>query len=451
MNFGKLVWEKRTREEIEHFASAYKNFISKSLTERLAVRLLAEILEAHGFKHVDALSRYEESGVFLIHRSKALVAVKGDLRNGLNLLAAHVDAPRLDLRPYPLYEDTGYALAETHYYGGVKKYQWFNIPLALVGTVVRDDGTSVEVCVGCDEGDPVFVVPDLPPHLDKEDGKVSEQFKAERMNVLLGSIPQSGEKEDPVKKSVLSILGEKYGITEEDLVSSDLELVPIVKPRDVGFDGSFIGAYGHDDRVCAYLAIRSLVDAQLSSSSRAAAVVLFDREEIGSEGDASAQARFHLWFFKHLLKLMSGDGEVPEIDELIAKSCAISADVTALYDPSFPNVHDKLNVAKPGYGVAIVKYTGRGGKYAASEAHAELVAKVRKIFKERGISWQTSLLGKVDVGGGGTVAKFLAKEGFNTVDMGPGLMSMHSPFELISKADLYETYLAFKVLLEELA
>ncbi len=444
-----LVWKKRTREEIEMFSESYKTFIDYAKTERLAIEYFEKLLIKAGFVSVDNYTG-EEEGVFFLNRGKSLVAIRGDITKGINFVAAHVDAPRIDLRPYPLYEDSGIALGKTHYYGGVKKYQWLSLPLALVGVVVKENGEKINVCIGCDEKDPVFVLPDLLPHLDKEDKKVSEHFKADKMNVIFGSIPLTGEENEAVKKNVLKLLKEKYNIEEEDFISADLELVPALKPRDVGIDAGMIGAYGHDDRICAYQAIMALINSEVSKDQKAAGVILFDREEIGSEGDAGAQARFYKLFVRKLLKLKGFSDTETAFDEIISKSYVISADVTALYDPSYPDVHDKLNVAKPGYGVAIVKYTGRGGKSGASEAHAELVAKVRSVLNKNGISWQSSLLGKVDVGGGGTVAKFLAQEGFDTIDMGPGLISMHAPFELVSKADLYESYLAFKVLMEQL-
>lgn len=448
-----LVWEKRTREEIENFSNAYKEFIEFAKTERLAIKYFANALKKSGFVHIDEFTG-KEKGTFFVNREKSLIAVKGDITNGINFVVAHVDAPRIDLRPYPLYEDNEIALGETHYYGGVKKYQWLSLPLALVGVVVKESGEVIDCCIGCKDDDPVFVIPDLLPHLDKEDRKVSEHFKAEKMNVILGSIPLRGEEKEAVKKHVLKLLKEKYDIDEEDFVSADLELVPALKPRDVGLDNGFLGAYGHDDRICAYQAVQALLNAQIndynSGNSKAAGVILFDREEIGSEGDSSAQGRFYMSFLRKLLNLNGVNDTESKLDKIVELSTVISADVTTLFDPSYPEVHDKLNVARPGYGVSIVKYTGRGGKGGASEAHAELVAKVRNILNKNGVSWQVSLLGKVDVGGGGTVAKFLAKEGFNTIDMGPGLMSMHSPFELVSKADLYETFIAFKVLMEQL-
>ncbi|MEN3043382.1 MAG: aminopeptidase [Fervidobacterium sp.] len=446
-----LVWKKRTKEEIERFSENYKIFIDFAKTERLAVEYFEKLLKSEGFISInDYVPKSTTSKIFSVNRFKSLIAVKGDITNGINFIVAHVDSPRLDLKPYPLYEDSGIVLAKTHYYGGIKKYQWLSLPLALVGIVVKENGDKINICIGCDEKEPVFVLPDLLPHLDKEDKKVSEQFKADKMNLLVGSIPLDTNDKEPVKQYVLKLLKEKYDIEEEDFISAELELVPAIKPRDVGLDGSFIGAYGHDDRICAYEAIMALLNAEISENQKAAGVILFDREEIGSEGDAGAQGRFYKSFLRRLIKIKGFEDSENVLDDIISKSTVISADVTALYDPSYPEVHDKLNVAKPGYGVAIVKYTGRGGKSGASEAHAELLAKVRNILNKNGICWQVSLLGKVDVGGGGTVAKFLAKEGFDTVDMGPGLMSMHAPFELVSKADLYETYLAFKVLMEQL-
>jgi len=446
---GHLVWDKRERQEIEEFSNEYKKFIEFAKTERLAIAYFEDLLKKSGFIKVEEFTGVEDQ-VYLANRSKSLIAVKGNIENGINFVVAHVDSPRLDLKPYPFYEESEIALVKTHYYGGLKKYQWFSLPLALVGIVVKENGEKIDVCIGCSDKDPVFVLPDLLPHLDKEDNKVSEHFKADKMNVVLGSIPLQGEENEAVKKNVLKLIKDKYGIDEEDFVSADLELVPALKPRDVGIDSSFIGAYGHDDRICAYEGVMALLNAQTSENQKAVGVILFDREEIGSEGDSGAQARFYKAFLRKMLRIEGIPDTESMLDEIIAKSTVLSADVTTIQDPSYPEVHDKINAAKAGYGVGLVKYTGRGGKGGASEAHAELVARVRGILNKNGISWQPSLLGKVDVGGGGTVAKFLAQEGFDTIDMGPGLLGMHSPFELVSKADLYETYLAFKVLLEKL-
>ncbi|HQO06115.1 MAG TPA: aminopeptidase, partial [Fervidobacterium sp.] len=257
---GHLVWDKRKREEIEEFSNEYKKFIEFAKIERLAISYFEELLRKSGFIRIDEVTDVEDQ-VYLVNRNKSLVAIKGNIENGVNFVAAHVDSPRLDLRTYPLYEEADIALAKTHYYGGVKKYQWFSLPLALVGVVVKEDGQKIDVCIGCDDKDPVFVLPDLLPHLDKEDNKVSEHFKAEKMNIILGSIPLQGEENEPVKKNVLKLLKDKYNIDEEDFVSADLELVPALKPRDVGIDSSFIGAYGHDDKICAYEGVMALLNA----------------------------------------------------------------------------------------------------------------------------------------------------------------------------------------------
>ncbi|SHH20942.1 aminopeptidase [Thermosipho atlanticus] len=440
------LWYKRNREKVENFSREYLKFINSALTERLSVMFYKDLLEKNGFISLNEYTGKEEK-VYYINRHKSLVAARivDHPKYGFNIIAAHIDAPRIDLKPNPLYEDENIALMKTHYYGGLKLYQWYNIPLALVGVVIKEDGTKLDIKIGIEENDPVFVLPDVLPHLDKKDEKMSEKFQGEKLNLIVGSIPLEGENKEPVKKYVLKILEEKYGISEEDFVSADLELVPAIKAREVGFDKSFIGAYGQDDRICSYQAIRALIDAE--NLEKSAAVILFDREEIGSEGDSGAKARFYKKFFRKLLKIHGETDSEYALDILTENSLVISADVAALVNPTFKDVHDKYNAAKTGEGVALVKYTGARGKSGSSEAHAEIVAHVRKILNRAGIKWQVATLGKVGVGGGGTVAKFLAQEGFNVIDMGPGLISMHSPYELVSKVDLYETYLAFKELL----
>ncbi|MGB4263530.1 MAG: aminopeptidase, partial [Fervidobacterium sp.] len=265
---GHLVWDKRERQEIEEFSNEYKKFIEFAKTERLAIAYFEDLLKKSGFIKVEEFTGVEDQ-VYLANRSKSLIAVKGNIENGINFVVAHVDSPRLDLKPYPFYEESEIALVKTHYYGGLKKYQWFSLPLALVGIVVKENGEKIDVCIGCSDKDPVFVLPDLLPHLDKEDNKVSEHFKADKMNVVLGSIPLQGEENEAVKKNVLKLIKDKYGIDEEDFVSADLELVPALKPRDVGIDSSFIGAYGHDDRICAYEGVMALLNAQTSENQKA--------------------------------------------------------------------------------------------------------------------------------------------------------------------------------------
>ncbi len=442
-------WKALNRDDIEKFSRGYMDFIGKCKTERQTVSFAEDVLKRNGFLSIDEYDGSLPAKVYMTFRSKALIAVKlsRKLNEGINLVAAHIDSPRIDLKPHPIFEDEGIALAKTHYYGGVKKYQWFNIPLSIVGVVVKEDGSVVDIKIGENEGDPVFVISDLLPHLDRKDEKISEKFQAEKMNLILGSIPLDDEEKNAVKLNVLKLLSDTYGIKEEDLVSADLALVPTFPPREVGIDRSFIAAYGHDDRICGYTSLMALVD---SKEGKNMGVILFDREEIGSEGNTGAKSRFYLMFFRKILKKQGFEDVEYYLDEALEKTYVISADVNAAVNPSYKDVHDMNNAAKAGYGIVLTKYTGARGKAGASEARAELVAKVRAVLNKRRVLWQVGTLGKVDVGGGGTVAKFLAEKGAEVIDMGPGLIGMHSPYELVSKVDLYESYRAYKALLEDL-
>ncbi len=445
----KNVWHMRDRTQIEQFARQYADFMNTARTERMVINEVEKMLKEAGFVSLEQFDGTQDK-VYLTNRGKSLVAVKlvGKLQDGLNLVVAHIDSPRLDLKPQPIFEEENVALARTHYYGGVKKYQWFSLPLELHGFVVKTSGEKVEIHLGQCGEDPVFVIPDLLPHLDREDAPVSQKFDAEKLSVVLGTIPLAGQEKEAVKMYVLKILKERYNIEEEDFVSAEFQLVPALKARSVGLDESLLGAYGHDDRVCAYTAVRALLD--VKEPKRSCGVILFDREEIGSEGNAAAKASFYVLFFKKILKLQGCDDTALAMDELFSKSNVISADVCPGVDPMFKDVHDVQNAAKLGYGVGLVRYTGSRGKSGASEAHAEFVARVRKVLNEEKIAWQVATLGKVDRGGGGTVAKFLAEKGACVLDMGPALLGMHSPFELVSKADLFETYRAYRALLEKL-
>ncbi len=445
----KSGWLVKDRDEIERFARGYMEFIGRCKTERKTVEFAEEVLRKSGFVPVEEYSGSIPAKVYMTYKRKALVAMKigKNLTEGMTLVAAHIDSPRIDLKPHPIVEDEGMALAKTHYYGGIKKYQWLNIPLSIIGVVVKEDGTAVNVEIGEKEGDPVFVISDLLPHLDRKDEKVSEKFQAEKMNLILGSIPLNEEEKEAVKLNVLKILNEMYGIKEEDLVSADLELVPAFKPCEVGLDRSFIAAYGHDDRICAYTSLMALIDSKAEGN---AGIILFDREEIGSDGNAGAKSRFYMMFFRKILKKQGFDDVEYHLDEALQKTVVISADVNAAVNPSYKDVHDLANAARASHGVVITKYTGAKGKYGASEASAELVARVRAVLNRRGVLWQVGLLGKVDVGGGGTVAKFLAEKGADVIDIGPALIGMHSPYELVSKVDLYESYEAYKALMEDL-
>lgn len=445
----KNVWQLRDRKQIEQFSRKYADFMNTARTERMVISEFEKMLKESGFVDIGRFDGSQDK-IYSVNRGKSLVALRlvGKLQDGLNLVVAHIDSPRLDLKPQPVFEEESVALARTHYYGGVKKYQWLSLPLELHGLVMKTDGEKIEVHLGQCSEDPVFVIPDLLPHLDKEDTPVSQKFDAEKLSVILGTIPLAGQEKEAVKMFVLKILKERYDIDEEDFVSAEFQLVPALKARDVGLDESLLGAYGHDDRVCAYTAIRALIDAE--KPTRPCGVILFDREEIGSEGDAAAKASFYMLFFKKVLKIQGCDDTTFALDELFTRTNVISADVCPAIDPMFKEVHDVQNAAKLGYGVGLVRYTGSRGKSGSSEAHAEFVAKVRRILNEEKIAWQIATLGKVDRGGGGTVAKFLAERGACVLDMGPALLGMHSPFELVSKADLFETYRAYKALLEKL-
>jgi aspartyl aminopeptidase len=358
-------------------------------------------------------------------------------------VAAHIDSPRLDLKQNPVYEDTDLVFLKTHYYGGIKKYQWLARPLALHGIVLKTDGGVVELRVGEDPGDPVFTVLDLLPHLARKvqmDKKVSEAFEGEKLNVLVGSLPLGDpETKERFKLFFLKFLEDRYDLREEDLVSAELEVVPAGPARDLGWDRSLVGAYGHDDRACAYPALEAILETK--DPEHTCLALFYDKEEIGSDGNTSAKNCLLEEIVEFLLERQ---GLNPQLRRrVLMASRAISADVSGGIDPDYPEVHEKRNAAKLGYGVCLTKFTGHGGKYAANDAHAEYLAWLRRIFNEAGVIWQASHLGKVDEGGGGTIAKYLAVHGLEIIDSGPPLLSMHSPFEVASKADLYMTYKAY--------
>ena len=446
----KNVWHHRNREEIEAFSKEYMDFIGRAKTERLAVGEIRKFLEKEGFVPIeDFTGDPMDMAVYAVNRGKAIAAfrVVDDLKKGLNLVVAHIDSPRLDFKPNPLVEDEQIALFKTHYYGGIKKYHWFNIPLEIHGVLFKGDGEEVEIHVGDKPEDPVFTIPDLLPHLDKEDAKISEKFKGENLMLIAGTIPLRGEEKEAVKMNVLRILNEMYGISEEDFVSGEIEVVPAFPPREVGIDRSLIGAYGQDDRICAYTALRAFLE---SNPKKSIGVVFLDKEEIGSDGNTGAKARFYLRVLRQILKIQGARDSEFALDEVLERSAVISGDVCAAVNPPYKDVHDLHNAPRLGYGVALVKYTGARGKYSTNDAHAEFVARVRQVLNERNVIWQVATLGKVDQGGGGTIAKFFAERGADVIDMGPALLGMHSPFEISSKADLFETYRAYRALLEDL-
>ncbi|HPJ89601.1 MAG TPA: aminopeptidase [Thermotogota bacterium] len=452
----KSVWSFRDPELVFKFSDEYKTYLKTSTTERRSITEAIAMAEAAGYIDYEAFLKNPPEkldGVKIYQNNRGKSAgfyhFTSDLSDGLNIVAAHVDVPRIDFKPNPFYEDSEFAMIHTHYYGGIKKYQWFNIPLAIDGVVIKNDGEKINVRVGFDADDPVFVITDLLPHLDRRTGSVNEVFTAQTLNLIMGSRAISYKKEEkvdePVVLNILQLLNDKYGITEEDFFSAEIEIVPAIEPKDVGLDRSMLGGYGHDDRVCTYTGLRALLDAEKLEKS--GCVLLLDKEEIGSEGNTGAQC----YFWKKVLKRVAEIYKAAaSYEEIVEKTMLLSGDVTAAYNPSFKEVHEEKNAAKLGYGIAFAKYTGVRGKGGANDAHAEILGDIRKIFNDRNVFWQSGELGKVDQGGGGTVAKYFSSEGMAVVDAGVPVLGMHSPYEIVSKADVYETYYAYKVFFEEM-
>ena len=425
----------------EAYCEDYKSFLDKAKTEREAVAVTMKYAFAHGFAPLKRDMKLKPgSKVYMDIDEKAIMlAVIGErpLSEGVNIAAAHIDSPRLDLKQVPLYEDGDMAFFKTHYYGGIKKYQWVAQPLSLHGVVIKKDGTTVNIVIGEDEADPAFMITDLLPHLGKDQMKktLEEAFTGEHLNILIGSRPTGGaDDKDRVKLTIMNILNEKYGIKEEDFMSAEIEAVPLMRARDVGFDRSMIGAYGHDDRSCAFAALKAILD--LTTAPQMTAVcILADKEEIGSEGISGMQSAAFDYFMEELC-----DSAEVKLRDCYKSSFCISGDVCNAFDPNFADVSEKQNSAKLGCGMAIMKYTGSRGKSGSSDASAEIIAMLRGIFDEKDIVWQMGGLGKVDQGGGGTVAKFMANRNITTIDAGVPVLSMHAPYEIVSKLDCYMTY-----------
>ena len=424
------------------FCEGYKDFLDAAKTEREAVTQAVALAELNGFRPYVEGGRYPAgSKIYYNNRGKAIIlAVVGalGLSDGAHIVAAHIDSPRLDLRPNPLYEADGEALFKTHYYGGVKKYQWTVIPLALHGVIVKTDGETVNVCVGEAEDEPKFVISDLLPHLAAEQMKktMAEGIAGEDLNVIVGSRPfDATDEAQNIKLNVLNILFEKYGITEADFLSAELEIVPAFKACDIGFDRSLIGSYGHDDRVCAYPALMALLDTELPENTTLC--VLTDKEEIGSEGNTGLNSSYMAYFIKALARAEGLEGET-----VLSKSKCLSADVNAAYDPDFPSVYEKNNTSYLNKGVVVTKYTGSRGKGGSSDASAEFMGEIRALLDAKNVCWQIGELGKLDAGGGGTVARFVASLNIDVVDVGVPVLSMHAPFEVVSKLDVYAAYRA---------
>ena len=434
---------------MEAYCDGYKAFLNAGKTERLCAAETVRLAEARRYRpYVRGMALSAGDKVYLSNRGKAvLLAHIGEksLAEGAQIAAAHIDSPRLDLKPNPLYEEAELAYFKTHYYGGIRKYQWVTIPMELHGVVVLRDGTSVPVNIGGGPGDPRLVITDLLPHLGAEQGKkpLATAIPAETLNLLLGSRPLGGEEESGrVKLAVMKLLNDKYGITEDDFASAELEAVPAGDACDIGLDRSMIGAYGHDDRVCAYAALKALLDLE-KTPARTAVCVLADKEEIGSDGVTGMQSAAFDTFMEDLCEAQG----VP-VRVCFERSFCLSADVTAAYDPHYADVYEKRNAAYFNYGVGLCKYTGARGKSGASDADAETVAYVRRVFDDAGVAWQITEMGKVDAGGGGTVAMYMANRNIATLDAGVPVLSMHAPFETVAKLDCYETYRGMKALYE---
>ena len=433
----------QTKEAAE-YCEGYKAFLNKAKTEREFVAEAVRILSENGYQEYEIGKKYETGDkVYFINRKKALIMTTfgcRPLEEGIRLNIAHIDSPRLDLKPNPLYEKTDLAFLKTHYYGGIRKYQWATIPLAMHGVVITKDGTAVNICIGEDEGDPVFCVTDLLPHLaaEQNERKLKDGIKGEELNVLVGSIPYAGEEiKEPVKLLVLKLLNEKYGMTEKDFTRAEIEMVPAVKATDVGLDRSLVGAYGQDDKVCAYTAMTA--EMATENPEYTTVTVLADKEEIGSVGNTGLDSDFSLHYIEYL-----ADAAGADVKTVLRNSICLSSDVNAAYDPTFASVYEEKNSCYVNKGCVLTKYTGARGKSGSNDASAETMAKVIDIMDREGVYWQIGELGAVDVGGGGTVACYVAKMDVDVVDLGVPILAMHAPFELASKLDIYNTYKAFK-------
>ena len=440
----KNVYSSVSAEEIDkinEYAKGYCAFLDSAKTEREAVKRSIEIVSQHGFKSYSFGDKLEVGGKYYYNnRGKALylfVIGNENIENGIRISAAHIDSPRLDIKQNPLYDEGNMAFLKTHYYGGIKKYQWTTIPLALHGVIITYDGKSIDICVGEDDRDPVFYINDLLPHLGRDQmaKTASQVVPGEKLNVLVGSIPL-GEDSNDIKLGILKLLYDKYGIKEEDFLSAEIMAVPAFKARDIGFDRSIIGSYGHDDRVCAYPALSALVETECPTHTLM--TILADKEETGSGGNTGMRSDI---FTDLIAEISSALGANER--KVRANSKCLSADVNAIYDPNFSDVYETKNSAFLNCGVVMSKYTGSGGKSGTSDASAEMVAFVRELFDREGVIWQSAELGKVDQGGGGTVAVYIANHNIEVVDLGVGVISMHAPYEAISKADLYMAYKAF--------
>lgn len=450
------IWEsvnEDEREKIFGISEEYKSFLDKGKTEREAVKEIIRLATENGYISLEEII---EKGIkptpgmkiYANNKDKSIVLLvigKEKLEKGMHIIGSHVDAPRIDLKQFPLYEDESLALLKTHYYGGIKKYQWVTLPLALHGVIINEKGEKIDVVIGEDEKDPVFFITDLLPHLAKDqmEKKMSEGITGEGLNILIGSIPYKDEDiNEKVKLNILKILNEKYGIKEEDFTTAEFQVVPAGKSKDVGLDRSMVGGYGQDDRVCAFTSLRAILD--VDNPNKTAVALFVDKEEIGSVGNTSMESKFFENVVSELINLTEESYSELTVKRALANSSVLSADTVGAFDPNYPEVMDKKNSPYIGKGIVLVKYTGSRGKGGCNDANSEYIAKIRKIFNDNNVVWQMGELGKVDQGGGGTIAYILANYGMDVVDCGVCLLSVHAPYEIASKADVYMAYKGYK-------
>ena len=452
----KCGWQGISEErktEIFTYCDQYMQYLNHSKTEREIVKTSKQMAEEKGFKDLTTIKQLKAGDkIYYINHEKSMylaVIGKNAIEKGIQIIGAHADSPRLDLKPNPLYEDTGFAYFKTHYYGGIKKYQWTTIPLAIHGVIVKANGEKVEIYIGENEDEPIFTITDLLPHLAQEqmERKLKEGIKGEELNLLIGSMPfPEKEVSETVKLNIMNILNQKYGIIEQDFVSAELELVPAFKARTLGFDGSMVAAYGQDDKVCVYTALTAILS--LEKPTTTAVCIISDKEEIGSMGNTGMESHVFDTFIAEILNKL-GVNSPNLLDKVFCNSKMLSADVDAGYDPIYAQVHDKHNSGYLGRGIGMNKYTGARGKTGASDANAEYVAKIRQIFEKEKIQYEVAELGKVDTGGGGTIAYILANKGVDVIDCGVPVLSMHAPYEVTSKFDIYEAYRAYTAFWKE--
>ena len=453
---NKSGWEtvdSEKRNNIEDISTKYMNFLNRAKTEREFIKRARELANNNGYRDIMEFETLKPGDkIYFVNREKSMyLAIIGEnsIENGIHIIGSHVDSPRLDLKPNPLYEDTGFAYFKTHYYGGIKKYQWTAIPLSIHGVIAKTNGEKVEINIGEDEADPIFTITDLLPHLAQEqmEKKLKNGIDGEDLNLLVGSMPYNDAKgTDRVKLNILNLLNQKYGITEEDLTSAEIELVPAFKAITLGLDGSMIAAYGQDDKVCAYTSLQAMME--LDNVKNTAVCILSDKEEIGSMGNTGMESHMFDFFISEILNKL-GVNRPNLLDKVFCFSKMLSSDVDAGFDPMYASVSDKTNAGFLGKGISLNKYTGARGKSGASDANAEYVAWVRNILEKNDIRYQVAELGKVDVGGGGTIAYIIANKGADVIDCGVPVLSMHAPYEVTSKYDVYSAYETYKAFWKE--